>query len=123
MKKILSLFGIMLLVSTSLFAAKKEIVLTPITPADGQTMVPNTKRGKRCPSRPVHCTVDTEQKSIAMDTDADIISYEIWDIDGNIQFHTSTSDYNTVDYLMTISEEVQLRIVSDGYIYIGYIDL
>lgn len=123
MKKLLFLLSILLLTSASLLADKKDVSLKPVTPADGKTLVPNPPIGKRSPSRLIQCTIDTDQKSITIDYDADIVAYELWNIEGTVKIYESMSDYDAVEFMKTVQGEYQLCLVSDEFIYIGHIDL
>ena len=62
--------------------------------------------GQRRPSRPIECTISQETGVTIYDCPDEIVSYEIWDAEGNtltgdFQIRLKTSDYTYIGYLST----------------------
>ena len=80
-------------------------------------------KGHRLPVRTQTCLIDFDSHTISTSVSADIISYELWDENGESIVLAFGTDSDMVVYLSEISGLYQLRLVTEKYTYIGYIEL
>lgn len=92
------------------------------------TQVENQKRerdlpvkGHRAPARPIPCTVSENGIEFAIGAD-DIISYELWNADGEICLGVYSDDIDAANHIFSTPGEYQLVIEAGDYYYIGYIN-
>lgn len=79
-------------------------------------------KGHRMPSYTM-CTVDFTTENIESNTQYAVTTYELWDEEGEVMLASYTSDNELVEYMSGISGPYQLRLVTEEYLYIGYIEL
>ena len=79
--------------------------------------------GWRMPAVPTTCMVDFANLSITFDRLPIVLSYELWDETGDIMLISYFSDYDMVTFMSSLSGYYQLRLVTEGNTYIGYIEL
>lgn len=77
--------------------------------------------GHRAPGRPICCTISKDSGVTIPGCPDDIISYEIWDADGNICLFASTDQSDFIDEIFSSHGEFMIRLNSNVYTYIGYI--
>jgi len=79
--------------------------------------------GNRIPARPVQCYIS---ESTGIDIPAvdksDITSFEVYSENG-ICLASLTEESEFVSFLFSLSEPVEIRIITDLYIYHGYISM
>lgn len=76
-------------------------------------------RGSRIPAGIVVCTISTE--GIQMNVEpGDILSYEIWDTDGEICIASYTEESDFINALFSMEGEYQIHFSTEEYSYIGY---
>lgn len=78
------------------------------------------EKGVRIPPRPVSCIIQENGILASVDLN-DIISYEIWDIDGSVCVASFTEELDFIRYLFSYSGEYQIRLRANDYYYIGYL--
>ena len=79
--------------------------------------------GKRIPSARVQCTIDFANLTVTGNFSSDLLSYEVWDEEGQQCLESFTRESTFVEYLYSAEGTYQLRFYSDSYVYIGYISL
>ncbi len=79
--------------------------------------------GRRVPSKPIQCYIS---ESTGIDIPAvdksDITSFELYSENG-ICLASLTEESEFVSFLFSLSEPVEIRIITDRYIYHGYISM
>lgn len=101
-------------------------------PTSSQVTVSVTEEGKdireespwgyRKPSPPIRCTIDFNTLSITLDRIPIVLSYELWDEDGENMVISYSTDYDMVSYISSLSGVYRLRLVCAEKVYIGYIE-
>lgn len=81
----------------------------------------DSDQGHRVPARPINCSICAESGVIFHGSSDEIISYEIWDIDGGMCLFASSDEYSFISEIFASDGEFQIRMYSDVYIYTGYI--
>ena len=80
----------------------------------------NEQKGIRIPSRFIVCIISAE--GIQMDVEAEeILSYEIWDADGEVCIASYTEESDFINALFSLEGEYQIQFTTEDYVYIGYI--
>lgn len=80
------------------------------------------KLGHRAPSRPIMCSIDSEQGLLTFTKDiSEIESYEVWSEDGNIYFASFAEEAAFCEYIFSTPGNYKIRIVAYDNTYIGYI--
>lgn len=111
---------IMLFISTAgiAFADSIDIIVqkTPDEPID------ENHKGRRSTPIPLHCTISEEGIFIqGIDTN-EIISYEAYDIDGACIL-ACTNPLEFSSFVLSMSEDLEIRIMTHNYILKGYLIL
>ena len=83
--------------------------------------VNDTQRGHRLPSRPIECTISQETGVSIYDCPDEIVSYEIWDADGNSCLTLCSEESDFLNDLFSLTGDFQIRFNSSDYTYVGYI--
>lgn len=79
-------------------------------------------RGSRIPAGIVVCIISTE--GIQMDFEPnDILSYEIWNSDGEICVASYTEEADFINALFSMEGEYQIHFSTEEYSYIGYVTI
>ena len=81
------------------------------------------KKYKRIPSARVRCTIDFVNLTVTGNFSSDLLSYEVWDEEGQQCLESFTQESTYVEYLYSAEGIYQLRFYSDSYVYIGYISI
>ena len=81
------------------------------------------KKNKRIPSARVICTIDFVNLTVTGNFSSDLLSYEVWDEEGQQCLESFTRESTFVEYLYSAEGVYQLRFYSDSYVYIGYISI
>ncbi|MBD5333679.1 MAG: hypothetical protein HDR97_08090 [Bacteroides sp.] len=81
------------------------------------------KKNKRIPSARVICTIDFVNLTVTGNFSSDLLSYEVWDEEGQQCLESFTQESTFVEYLYSAEGIYQLRFYSDSYVYIGYISI
>lgn len=131
MKKILFItflfFGLILPIQTFAAPSQPTIPLSmgqsPGNGGSDKDEDDKSSKNKKIPSAPVHCVVDFENRCITGSFSSELISYEVWNEDGDLCLATFTNDSDLVDYLYYNDGTYQLRFYSTSYVYTGYISL
>lgn len=77
-------------------------------------------KGVRLPPRPIIVTISSS--GIQSDINPDeIISYEVWDIDGNTCQASFCEEHPFCQYIFNAPGEYQINMVTDDYVFVGYI--
>lgn len=79
------------------------------------------KGGHRTPPMPIPCTVSVAEGITAAIDEADIITYEIWDVEGEECIAVYANDTDAANHIFANPGEYQLCIITNEYSYIGYI--
>jgi len=83
----------------------------------------DTTRGCRAPSKPISCHISESTGVVIPGVDkSDIISFEVYNENG-ICLASLTEESEFISFLFSLSEPVEIRIITDQYIYHGYISL
>ena len=85
--------------------------------------VNDTPRGPRIPSRPIECTISQETGVTIYDCPDEIVSYEIWDADGNSCLSLCSDESDFLNDLFSLTGDFQIRFNSSDYTYIGYLSI
>ena len=80
-------------------------------------------KGPRMPSAPMRCTIDFDNQCIETSIPYLITAYELWVEDGTTQVVSYPDDYELVEYMSGAYGVFQLRLITSGPTYTGYIDL
>lgn len=81
------------------------------------------RKGKRIPSRPIHCKLIERNGIIFQSPFAqDILSYEILDIYGN-HITSSTDESDFIEFVFSLTGEYEVWLLTDEYIFKGYLNL
>ena len=121
MKKLLSSIIILL---AFCFACPPAVFASDPTPQTVQLRKKNKQKsdheGIRIPSRFIVCIISAE--GIQMDVEAEeILSYEIWDADGEVCIASYTEESDFINALFSLEGEYQIQFTTEDYVYIGYI--
>ena len=77
--------------------------------------------GHRLPSRPIECTISQDSGVTIYDCPDEIVSYEIWDADGNTCLSLCTDESDFLNDLFSLTGDFQIRLKTSDYTYIGYL--
>jgi len=91
--------------------------------SDDYDIPEESPKGWRAPSKPATCTIDFTTLSITSNRVSSVLSYELWDEEGETSIAAYPSDSELVQFMTGLDGVYQLRLVTDEYIYIGYIEL
>ena len=80
-------------------------------------------KGYRIPAAPVICTIDFENHRIVTSIPDEIISYDLWNEDGEATIASYSTDYELIRYLANTIGVFQLRLITSEHTYVGYLDL
>lgn len=84
---------------------------------------PLNPKGHRTPAAWSECIVSFTDNCIETSVAMDILSYELWDEDGESMLVSCATDHELVEFMSCISGSYQLRLVTEEYLYIGYVNL
>ena len=123
MKRISILLAFIVVMSFNIVASSiasiYSITLTQVENREKKRDLP--VKGHRTPARPIPCTVSENGIELAIGAD-DIISYELWDADGEICLGVYYDDIDAANHIFSTPGEYQLVIEAGDYYYIGYIN-
>lgn len=71
----------------------------------------------------IPCTIDFAAGTIESGIESPILSYELWDEDGVDMLISFGSPQEFTHYVSTLTGSYQLRLVTEDYLYIGYLEL
>lgn len=71
----------------------------------------------------ISCTIDFAAGTIESGIESPILSYELWDEDGVDMLISFGSPQEFTHYMSTLTGSYQLRLVTEEYLYIGYLEL
>ena len=78
--------------------------------------------GKRIPAARIQCTIDFENRTVTGRFSSPLLTYEVWDEDGEGCIATFADESEFVSFLYSADGDVyQLRLYSASYIYTGYL--
>ena len=77
--------------------------------------------GKRIPSCPIECTISQDTGVTIYDCPDEIVSYEIWDADGNSCLSLCSDESDFLSGLFSMTGDFQIRLKTSDYTYIGYL--
>lgn len=80
-------------------------------------------KGPRMPSMKAECIISIPEQQITTDIPSEILSYELWDTDGETIEVAFSDEESMTQYLSSIVGEYQLHLVTEEYIYIGFLYL
>ena len=81
----------------------------------------DTPRGQRIPSCPIECTISQDSGVTIYDCPDEIVSYEIWDAEGNTCLSQYSDESDFLNDLFSLTGDFQIRFNSSDYTYIGYL--
>ncbi len=99
-----------------------QITVT-LQPEDDPDIPDLPVKGPRIPAPVPLCVIDFCSHGIEFSGADIIINYELWDEEGVVVLASYDNDYDMVMYLTNLSGCYQLRLVTDGGSYIGYLSL
>lgn len=126
MKKILILILALVvagLTENAFSSVENNVQVTLTTQVNNNNHIRPPEKGNRKPSSPLISIVDFASGHIEVSTPTPIISYELWDEEGETSIAAYPSDSELVQFMTGLDGVYQLRLVTDEYIYIGYIEL
>ena len=82
----------------------------------------NNQKGSRIPAGIVVCIISTEGIQMGVEPDG-ILSYEIWDTDGEICVASYTEESDFINALFSMEGEYQIHFSTEEYSYIGYVTI
>ncbi len=126
MKTKIKLLSVMLigLLSLSTVTAKATETPThsiPLQQEEDSEPVIENRKGRRSLARPVMCVITSEGIQVDIDP-ADIVAYELWD-ESEVCLISTSDEIEFVTVLYTLSGNLKLRIVPEGYISIGFLSI
>lgn len=74
--------------------------------------------GRRVPSKPIMCTINANGIEIGGVNPTQIFQYDICDLDGNCLVSFS-SEPEFVEYILSSTEEIEIVLYTEDYIYFG----
>lgn len=86
-------------------------------------MVSDTSRGRRTPARHIYCLIDFDVKGISIENDTEILSYELWNEEGESLIVAYPEDEQMVEFMSGLKGTYQLRLVTEECLYVGYVEL
>lgn len=90
---------------------KKERFFEPWDPEE---------EGRRIPSRPLLCIINPEGIVIENADTSGIYQYDVCDLEGEIMVSFS-SEPEFIQYVLSSTEEIGIRLYTEDYIYVGYL--
>lgn len=81
----------------------------------------NLQKGSRIPGIVV-CIINTEGIQMGVEPDG-ILSYEIWNSDGEICVASYTEESDFINALFSMEGEYQIHFSTEEYSYIGYVTI
>lgn len=106
--------------------AKAEPALPQVTVSlteEGKDIPEESPWGYRKPVAPILCNIDFNALSITTVRIPRVLSYELWDENGEAIIASYSNDYDMVSFLSSMTGVYQLRLVSAESSYIGFIEL
>ena len=79
--------------------------------------------GPRMPAPPITCTIDFDNLCIVATGIPPIFSYELWYENGEAIIASYSDDKDLVQHILSYTGNFQLRITTERYTYIGYLEL
>lgn len=80
-------------------------------------------KGPRMPSMKAECIILIPEQQITTDIPSEILSYELWDTDGETIEVAFSNEESMTQYLSGVVGEYQLHLVTEEYVYIGFLYL
>ena len=121
-KLIFILIAVIVNVPLYTYSHAKNTITIPITESDDDyTETP--EKGLRMPQKPKMCVIDFETLTIQTSATDNLISYELCDETGDAMIASYHTDYEMVAYMSSQTGVFQLRLVTEGCTYTGYIEL
>lgn len=107
------------LFATDLVAAESPVQI--VTMYNTYTSDDDPNDGKRVPPRPVTIQIDYINRTISGIQKSDVMTYEVWNSDGEFVIFSSPDDSDLVEFLSGVTGSCQLRIIMPFHSYVGYI--
>lgn len=82
----------------------------------------NNQKGSRKPAGLIVCTISAEGIQMGVET-GEIMSYEIWDADGDICVASFTEESDFINVLFSMEGEYQIHFSTEEYSYFGYVTI
>lgn len=82
----------------------------------------NRQSGARKPAGLIVCTISAEGIQMGVET-GEIMSYEIWDADGDICVASFTEESDFINVLFSMEGEYQIHFSTEEYSYFGYVTI
>lgn len=101
----------------------QTVLLTKIKsdPTKPEKIEPDPE-GRRIPPKPIICTISQNQGLEIEGDFEEIIAYQVLDSDGEIMVAAFIDEGDFIDYIFSVSDSCQIRLVTENYALIGYID-
>lgn len=128
MRKILSVIIVLALIVMAFEASAAEnqsstrTVVLQKRSSQGSTPIRDIDldpEGRRLPSKPIICTIDTGGIEMEGINPSEIYQYDVCDLEGEIMVSFS-SEPEFIQYVLTSTEEIGIRLYTEDYIYLGY---
>ena len=111
-----------LLLTTSA-AAAEPVTTIKLTKQDQEPIKKDRpSKGNRMPGYTT-CLIDLLNRCIICSMEETVLHYELWDENGETLLVSYPTDGEMTGYMADISGAYQLRLVTEEYLYIGYVDL
>lgn len=118
-----AIFAILMAITTFSVQAAGDVISILLEKNPKQDPGRSTPIKPRIPSVKAECIISIPEQQITTDIPSEILSYELWDTDGETIEVAFSDEENMTQYLSGVVGEYQLRLVTDEYIYIGYLYL
>lgn len=77
----------------------------------------------RSPSLQIACFIDFTSNQITVQTSSPVVSYELWDEEGETMMAGYQTDSEMVEFMSGLEGIYHLQLATDDYIYVGCIEL
>lgn len=118
-----AIFAIFMAIATFSVQAADDVISISLEKKPKQDPGLSLPKGPRMPSMKAECIISIPEQQITTDIPSEILSYELWDTDGESIEVAFSDEESMTQYLSGVVGEYQLHLVTDEYIYIGYLYL
>lgn len=75
--------------------------------------------GQRAPARPIYCNISKDNGVEISVLDCEIISYEIWDLEGNYCIASFSEEAEFVEFVFSMTSNFTIKIITDDFYLFG----
>ena len=105
------------------YAQADSSVAIPMKETAPPVKTDKPRKGNRMPAHQETCVVDFTTMNIRSTLSNEIISYELWDENGEYAVMVCIDDTDMVGFMCTLTGNYQLHLVTADTSYMGYIEL